>query len=148
LRSVDTQTPPAEEASPTIVAAGGLVWRDYADGLRLAVVHRPRYGDWTLPKGKLRSGEDPESAACREVLEETGWHAQIVAWAGSVAYEVEGTPKLVLFWHMKALDGRFEASDEVIDLAWLARQEASARLDHARERELVDRAVLPGPTSE
>lgn len=138
---MEARVPSATRAALRIVAAGGLVWREFDDGPRLAVVHRPRHRDWTLPKGKLQAAEDPETAALREVLEETGWDAEIVAWAGSLSYSVDGWPKLVLFWHMTALHGSFEPGDEVIDLAWLTNAEALEQLDHARERELVARAT-------
>jgi 8-oxo-dGTP pyrophosphatase MutT (NUDIX family) len=140
-----------QSASPerAIVAAGGLLWRRSRDGSRLAVVHRRRYdGDWTLPKGKLQPGEDPQTAAVREVREETGWQAQIAGWAGSITYAVDGGAKLVLFWHMTPLTGHFETNDETDQMQWLSREEALARLDYAHERELVAAAVPPDSGSE
>lgn len=124
-----------------ILAAGGLVWRPGPDGVRLAVVHRPRHRDWGLPKGKLGAGERWQDAALREVLEETGAEADLEDLADVVLYEVGGIPKIVLFWNMSV---RGEPSpvppgDEIDEVAWLDPRGALGRLDHAAERSLVER---------
>ncbi len=89
-----------EDEPLLLTAAGGLLWRTTPKGRELAVIHRARYGDWTLPKGKLQPGEDWQKAALREVKEETGCEAKLVSFAGTVRYPVKGTPKLVLFFNM------------------------------------------------
>jgi 8-oxo-dGTP diphosphatase len=126
-------------------AAGGLLWRAGKRGPELAVVHRPKRDDWSLPKGKLEDGEGFREAALREVEEETGIEARVVGYAGFTAYAVKGRPKVVLFWHMepRGKPGRFRPNDEVDRLAWLPRAEALARLDHASERRLVIGARSP-----
>ena len=79
-----------------IEAAGGLVWCDFSDGRKLAVVHRPRHRDWTLPKGKLGTGERWQDAALREVQEETGLEVRLERFAGSCSYISRRAPKIVL----------------------------------------------------
>jgi 8-oxo-dGTP diphosphatase len=122
-------------------AAGGLLWRAGPRGPELAVIHRPRHRDWTLPKGKLELGESFRDAALREVAEETGCGARLLRFAGFTFYLAAGRPKLVAFWHMRAdACSPFEPSEEVDRLEWLTPPEAGARLDHAGERRMLARA--------
>ena len=129
-------------APHTIRAAGGVLVRD--DG-RVAVVHRPRYDDWTLPKGKLLPGESEVDAARREVLEETGHEGTIVADLGTVEYTVvrrgEERPKTVRYYLMDAADGAFVPHDEVDALRWVEPREAERLLSYARDREVLARAT-------
>ncbi len=119
----------------TIEAAGGVVERD---GL-IAVVHRPRYDDWSLPKGKLNKNESFERAALREVLEETGLSCQLAEELDPVSYtDNRGRPKTVRYWRMTVLDGDFVENDEVDDLRWLTPTEAIELLSYAHDRELVE----------
>ena len=119
-------------------AAGGVVVRDGADGPEVVVVHRPRYDDWSLPKGKLRPGERWRDAALREVREETGMRCELGAELAPARYrDRKGRPKLVRYWLMRALDGDFEPSDEVDRLRWLGVAEAEQLLDYDHDRELV-----------
>lgn len=125
--------------SDVILAAGGLVWRQTPNGAELAVVHRSRHGgDWCLPKGKLEGRESWEEAALREVKEEIGCDVRIASFAGSISYEVQGTPKLVLFWNMTP-DGEcsFRPSEEVREAIWLAPREAIRKLDYSKEKSLL-----------
>ncbi len=125
--------------------AGGILWREGSAGPRLAVIHRPRQADWSLPKGRLDEGETWEQAALREVEEETGCEARIISFAGATSYLQRRTPRLVLYWHMALLsEERFAASKEVDELVWLAPAEALARLDHDTERRLLQRSRPPG----
>lgn len=122
-----------------IEAAGGVVARD--DG-RVAVVHRPRYDDWTLPKGKLDAGESFEQAALREVEEETGLRARLVRELPPARYEVRGRPKLVRYWLMAVVDDpAFEPNDEVDELRWLVPADAAALLTYDRDKEVLSAAV-------
>jgi 8-oxo-dGTP diphosphatase len=123
-------------------AAGGIVWKARPSGRALAVIHRKRQDDWTLPKGKLDDGETFEQAALREVREETGCDARLGAFAGASTYHSKRGPKVVLYWHMTVLrESGLAASSEVDEVAWLAPAEALRRLSRERDRRLL-RAVL------
>ena len=119
-------------------AAGGVVVRD---GL-VAVVHRPKYDDWSLPKGKLDPGETWEQAALREVEEETGLRCTLAEPLEPTRYtDPKGRPKEVRYWRMEvAADTGFDVSGEVDELRWVYLDEAAALLTHAHDRALV-RAV-------
>jgi 8-oxo-dGTP diphosphatase len=119
-------------------AAGGVVVRD---GL-VAVVHRPRYDDWSLPKGKLDPGETFEQAALREVEEETGLRCRLDRELASVEYEVKGRPKLVRYWRMAVEQDRgFEPNPEVDELRWLVPADAMELLTYDRDKEVVAAAA-------
>jgi ADP-ribose pyrophosphatase YjhB (NUDIX family) len=140
----------SEDVAPApdlIRAAGGVVWRSTLDGWKVAVIHRKRYGDWTLPKGKLRAGESFREAALREVKEETGCDAELRDLAGVIRYTVRGAPKVVLFWHMELVgEGTFRPSEEVEQIEWLLPDEAIGILDYPAERDLLARQRgLPPP---
>jgi len=123
-----------------IVRAAGAV---LVDGERLALVHRPRYDDWTLPKGKHQPGEDDTTAALREVLEETGFHGRIERDLGVVRYTVEKRgvvlPKVVRYYVMQAAAGAFAPNDEVDELRWVTREQAAQLLTYERDREVLAR---------
>jgi 8-oxo-dGTP diphosphatase len=119
---------------PEVRAAGGVVVRDG----RIAVVHRPRYDDWSLPKGKLDPGESFEQAALREVQEETGLVCELGEELSSTTYhDRKGRFKLVRYWLMDPVAGEFEPNDEVDELRWLTPAEAAALLTYARDAELA-----------
>ena len=131
-----------------IRAAGGVVWREDGDVPLVALVHRDRYDDWTLPKGKLEAGESDLAAAVREVGEEIGARVAVTRRLGRVRYVVEGLPKSVLFWAMRYVSGDFVAGDEVSDLRWLPVEEARAKLSYDRERSVLDEfTAVPAPQS-
>jgi 8-oxo-dGTP diphosphatase len=126
-------------SSDEIQAAGGVVSRD--DG-RLAVVHRPRYDDWSLPKGKLDAGETFEEAALREVWEETGLRAELVRELPPTTYTVRDRPKVVRYWLMSvSVDSEFSPNDEVDELRWLSPADAVALLTYDRDKAVVRAAV-------
>ena len=119
--------------SAEVLAGGGVLWRQGPDGgVRIAVVHRPRYDDWSLPKGKLDPGELPLDAACREVKEETGFDVIAERSLGSTSYRVllngRDVAKRVDWWALRAVGGRFQPNPEVDALEWLRPAEALARL--------------------
>jgi 8-oxo-dGTP diphosphatase len=120
-------------------AAGGLVLGD--DG-RVAVVHRPRYDDWSLPKGKLEAGESWEDAALREVEEECGLRCSLGEELPSDEYtDNKGRPKKVRWWRMDVReDVGFTPDDEVDELRWLTPGEASELLSYDHDRRLVAQA--------
>jgi 8-oxo-dGTP diphosphatase len=118
-----------------VLAAGGLVLRD---GTHIAVVHRPRYDDWSLPKGKLDKGESFEEGALREVLEETGLTCRITDTLGDTSYhDRKDRPKLVRYYRMEPESGEFTPNDEVDELRWLEPAEALELLSYDFDRELV-----------
>lgn len=105
----------------TVRAAGCVLWRRApdGDGLEICLVHRPRYDDWSHPKGKLKRGETPLEGALREVLEETGHHCAPGAALPTARYAANGRPKEVSYWAAEATGGAFVPNDEVDRLAWL-----------------------------
>jgi 8-oxo-dGTP diphosphatase len=130
LPAVPAPDPPIAE----IRAAGGVVLHDG----RVAVVHRPRHEDWSLPKGKLDPGESWEQAALREVHEECGLRCALLDELPPSAYAVAGRPKRVRWWTMRVLaDDGFSPSEEVDELRWLAPAAAIELLTYADDRALV-----------
>jgi 8-oxo-dGTP diphosphatase len=121
-----------------VAAAGGVLWRACSDGtVETALVHRPKYGDWSLPKGKLDAGEHALPAAVREVTEETGEGVVLGRRSVQVRYTVPDGPKRVDYWLMQACGGRFDSNREIDELRWVPLAEAGdvVTYDH-------DRAVL------
>jgi 8-oxo-dGTP diphosphatase len=128
-----------------IEAAGGIVTRDNGGAIEVLVVHRPRYDDWSLPKGKLEPGETHEQAAQREVAEETGWHCKLGRELPEVRYtDSRGRPKRVRYWRMEPVDqGKWEPNREIDDVRWIPAAEAATLLSYEVDRGLVD-AVIGG----
>jgi 8-oxo-dGTP diphosphatase len=118
-----------------IRAAGGLVERDGA----VLLVHRPRYDDWTFPKGKAEDGESDEACAVREVREETGLECELLDELPATEYvDARGRPKRVRWWRMRVVgDHGFEPDDEVDELRWLAPADAAQLLSYARDLALL-----------
>src|SRR5580692_4310036 len=113
-------------SSEVIQAAGGLVIRRRGESLQIAVVHRPLHQDWSYPKGKLEEGETFESAALREVHEETGLTCRLLRFLGHTEYiDRKGRPKAVAYWVMAAENGSFQPNEEVDEVRWLDAVEAS-----------------------
>jgi 8-oxo-dGTP diphosphatase len=129
---------------PATPAAGGVLWRADNGSLFIAVVHRPRYDDWTLPKGKLNPGEQPLLAAIREVWEETGARVEVGRRLATVEYPVGTQTKRVSYWAMRYLGGEHEPADEVDQIRWLTVTEATRLLTYPIDRGvLADFARLP-----
>jgi 8-oxo-dGTP diphosphatase len=124
---------------PEVLAAGGLVVRESPSGApEVAVVHRPRYDDWSLPMGKLEPGEEWEAAALREIEEETGMRCELGEELAPTRYlDRHGREKLVRWWRMSPVAGGFAPSSEVDELRWLEPQEAIGLLDYEHDRDLV-----------
>jgi 8-oxo-dGTP diphosphatase len=119
-------------------AAGGLVVRDG----EILLVHRPRYDDWTFPKGKAEDGETDEDCALREVLEETGLQCRLGAEAGVTEYvDSKDRPKRVRWWLMEPVQGDFVANDEVDEVRWVEPATAAELLSYGRDLTLLERAL-------
>jgi 8-oxo-dGTP pyrophosphatase MutT (NUDIX family)/phosphohistidine phosphatase SixA len=124
-----------------ILAAGGVLWRPVATGGEICLVHRPRYDDWSLPKGKLNDGEHSLGAAVREVREETGVRPIVGRRLGTQRYELGPDRKYVDYWSMTPADGAFVASEEVDSLRWVSPAVAGEMLTYERDRVFVASAV-------
>ncbi|WP_240509046.1 NUDIX hydrolase [Streptomyces agglomeratus] len=124
----------------TVLAAGCVLWRrsPFDGGLEICLVHRPKYDDWSHPKGKLKRGEDALAGALREVLEETGHHCAPGAELPTMRYVANGRPKRVSYWAAEATEGDFTPGDEVDRILWLSPTAARNRLTQPRDRDLVD----------
>ena len=127
-------------AGATVRAAGGIVWRPAAGSVEVLLVHRPRYDDWSFPKGKLHPGESHEACALREVIEETGMRCVLGHELPTVSYvDGRGRPKVVRYWEMTVADDLgFEAGDEVDVREWLDLAGAAGRLSYAHDVRLLD----------
>jgi 8-oxo-dGTP pyrophosphatase MutT (NUDIX family) len=124
----------------TVQAAGGVVWRRSPEGggLEVLAVHRPRYDDWSLPKGKLTDGETHAAAALREVEEETGLRCVLGPELPSISYRDRfDRPKTVRYWAMTPVEGEFSPGDEVDEVRWLGVDQAVDLLSYDRDRPVL-----------
>lgn len=138
-------TPVTQTNDTTVLAAGCVLWRRSPHGgrLELALVFRPKWADWSWPKGKLKRSETFEAAARREVLEETGYTCRLGTELPQSRYtDAQGRPKEVHYWAAEATGGAFEPNEEVSDLVWLTPDEAREQLTHERDRDLVPAALI------
>ncbi|ONI70294.1 NUDIX hydrolase [Actinosynnema sp. ALI-1.44] len=128
----------------SVAAAGAVAWLDGT----VAVVHRPRYDDWTLPKGKIDNGETAPRAAVRELAEETGFRVVLGRHLNTVRYSVRGAPKRVDYFAARALDGAFEPNEEVDEMRWLTPAQARQILTYPQDRAvLAEFLKLPPETT-
>jgi 8-oxo-dGTP pyrophosphatase MutT (NUDIX family) len=152
--------PPADGSPQVSVrAAGGVVWRNLPAGVEVVLVHRPKYDDWALPKGKLEPGETDEEAALREVREETGLSCRLGTELPSTTYtDAQGRPKLVRYWSMTVIPGTAgnsnasapgtpaattltpepKARDEIDEVYWAPISEARRRFTYPRDVVVLD----------
>ncbi len=137
--------------TPNILAAGAVLWRhDRSGGLEIAVVHRPKYNDWSLPKGKLDPGETPMVTAVREVAEETGLQCRLGRYLGHVTYPIPGHRKLkrVYYWAAEVVEGAFSANSEVDELQWQHIDGLMDQLSYPMDRTVVRSFLrLPADTA-
>jgi 8-oxo-dGTP diphosphatase len=128
----------------TVQAAGGVPLRRRDDGtVEVLLVHRPRYSDWTFPKGKVQNGERDEDAAVRELHEETGLVCGLGRELASTHYQDQKLrDKTVRYWVMENCSGRFEPNDEVDRIEWLTLDEAARRLSHRRDLDVLQSLEL------
>lgn len=129
-----------EVASTLIQAAGAVLWRKSdSSEVEIAIIHRPRYDDWSLPKGKVEEGESHISAGYREIQEETGYESIFGPEIGSVIYKLEGAPKEVRYWSAAAGAQTGQPKPEEVDeVQWLSPKEAKDKLTNADDRAIVD----------
>lgn len=138
------RTVKVEPDAAEVKAAGGVVWRrPPAGGIEVALVHRPRYDDWSLPKGKLDRGETWEDAAVREVEEEIGVRCRLGHELSAIAYtDHKGRSKAVRYWLMEATaEHEFVPSDEVDEVRWLEGRKALGRLSYPLDRGVLGEAL-------
>ena len=128
-------------ASTPILAAGALVWRKKKNEIQVLLVHRPRYGDWSIPKGKLDPGESFLSAAVREVEEETGYRVRLTRPLPHVQYVKGGRAKIVHYWVAQVLartgPGPVDPS-EVDEVAWVPVRKAAQRVARRADAQLIE----------
>jgi 8-oxo-(d)GTP phosphatase len=141
------------DAVPTnkaVLAAGAVLWRSSDDGgePEVAVIHRPRYDDWSLPKGKVETGESEPLTAVREVREETGYVSHLGRRLTAVSYPVDNQGiKRVCYWAARIVDGEFTPNDEVDELKWLPVSAALKQVRYADDRKVLRRfAKFPPDT--
>ena len=128
----------AKKDNYVIQAAGGVLWKKVGGEKKLAIVHRGKHNDWSLPKGKVDKGESWKETALREVLEETGYIAKIKKYAGSISYLLDSKPKVVLFWHMKIKsEQKDQMNGEVDEVRWVTIEEAVELLDYPDEISII-----------
>jgi 8-oxo-dGTP diphosphatase len=131
---------PKEVKAPLIQAAGAVLWRRASNAdLEIAIVHRPRYDDWSLPKGKVEPGESHIATGYREVQEETGYESIFGPEIGTVVYKLEGAPKEVRFWAAAATVQTGKPDPQEVDLVeWLSPKKAKEKLTNKDDRAIVD----------
>ena len=130
--------------TPSIVAAGGVIWRRDIEGdIEVLLVHRPRYDDWSLPKGKVEEGEALISCAYREILEETGLNIKLGPYVGSVEYYVPDGLKHVAYWSASIIEDHpsFHANEEVDQIIWLDIESATFKATRDSDRYILERFV-------
>ncbi|MFE9768943.1 NUDIX hydrolase [Streptomyces sp. NPDC005808] len=133
------------DGESVVRAAGCVLWRrsPSGEGIELALIYRPKWADWSWPKGKLKCGETSQQAAVREVQEETGMTCRLGTELPSAYYiDAQGRPKTVRYWTAEATGGDFEPNSEVSSLVWLNPHEAHDRLTNGRDKDLVPLLLL------
>ncbi len=131
--------------TPAIIAAGGVVWRRDIEGeIEVLLVHRPRYDDWSLPKGKLEEGEALISCAYREILEETGLSIKLGPFVGVVEYYVPDGLKQVSYWSASLVEDKsaFHPNEEVDQILWLDLESAAFKATRESDKEILERFAL------
>jgi 8-oxo-dGTP diphosphatase len=132
-----------------ILAAGAVLWRsvDGSSDVEVAIVHRPRYDDWSMPKGKVNPGETEPATAVREVYEETGHRARLGRALATVHYPVLQGVKRVRYWAASDVGGEFTTTAEVDDLVWLPAKDAMGKVSYPHDRKVLRRFTkLPADT--
>ena len=147
---MSTQSSSSRSAGKIVLAAGGVLWRPghRETAEEVAVIHRPRYDDWSLPKGKVDPGETEPVAAVREVFEETGHHVQLGRRIATVSYPVEPRTKKVQYWSARSIGGSFAPNNEVDDLIWLPAAAAIKKVSYPYDRKVLRRWAKQPPDTQ
>jgi 8-oxo-(d)GTP phosphatase len=144
----DSSPSAAVPANKAVLAAGAVLWRPSDAGAEpeVAVIHRPRYDDWSLPKGKVDVGENEPVTAVREVREETGFGSHLGRRLAAVSYPVETQGiKKVRYWAARVVDGEFTPNPEVDELKWLPVTAAMKQLIYPHDRKVLRRFAKTPP---
>jgi 8-oxo-(d)GTP phosphatase len=138
----------ASVSEKIVWAAGAVLWRPRPNlSIEVAVIHRPRYDDWSLPKGKVDPGETEPVTAVRETFEETGHHAILGRRLHNVSYPVDQGTKRVRYWAARSRGGEFTPGREVDELIWLPISDAIQKVTYSHDRKVLRRfAKLPADT--
>ncbi|MEP9391027.1 NUDIX hydrolase [Gordonia sp. VNK1] len=131
------RTSGSSPGAKTIWAAGGVLWRHSGESVEIGLVHRPRYDDWTLPKGKTDDGETLIDTAVREIAEETGHHTRLGRLLSTVSYDLPNGRKHVRYWSAESTSGRFEPNHEVDAIEWLPVDQADHLLSYRLDRKVL-----------
>ncbi len=135
------------DETDVIMAAGAVLWRRNSEGeVEIALIHRPSYDDWSLPKGKVEGSEALIACAYREVVEETGYKARFGPYLGDTFYKVNEIPKVVRYWSAQAFAGDDDGFDrsEVDEIAWLPAKKAIERLTIKDDRKILKKFLKMG----
>ena len=129
--------------NPTVIAAGSVIWRKRDNQIQIALVHRPRYDDWSLPKGKQDPGESLIACAYRETLEETNLKVSFGPYIGDIEYFVAEGLKKVYYWSARLADDspEFHPNEEVDLLEWHSLQDAIEKSTRDSDREIIEKFV-------
>ena len=138
---MSTQSSSNRSGSKIVLAAGGVLWRPghRESAEEIAVIHRPRYDDWSLPKGKVDPGETEPVTAVREIFEETGHQVQLGRRIATVSYPIEPRTKKVQYWSARSIGGSFAPNNEVDDLIWLPAAAAIKKVSYPYDRKILRR---------
>jgi 8-oxo-dGTP pyrophosphatase MutT (NUDIX family) len=138
LEAIGATRAKGETLSKHVRAAGGVVVREGPDGPEVLLVHRPKYDDWTFPKGKADKGEGDEDCAVREVEEETGLVCELGRELAATSYTgPDGREKRVRYWQMEPIGGALVFLHEVDDARWVPVADAAALLTYPRDAKLL-----------
>lgn len=134
---------PEKEFPNTVLAAGAVLWRgdlNNVDEIEVACIHRPRYDDWSLAKGKVDPGESLLVTAVREIKEETGYDIRLGKLLGKTVYPVKDATKVVYYWTGEVVGGEFEINEEVDEIRWLTLDEAKEIMSYDLDRQVLAKA--------
>ncbi len=142
-RHQEIPSKPADEFASTTLAAGAVLWRGDTEDpsqIEVACIHRPRYDDWSLAKGKVDPGESIVVTAVREIKEETGYDVRLGKLLGKTVYPVKDSTKVVYYWTGEVTGGEFEANEEVDEIRWLPLTEAKEIMSYDLDRQVLEKA--------